>query len=120
MTIQATLCFIIHNNRVLLLKKNPGLFGAGKWNAPGGKLQPKETAEQCASREVYEGDRAQGSKAEKDWNARFLQVQQTRRPGLDSTRIPHETVPRDHQGEQRRDSPMVPDRSASIGRDVGG
>src|SRR6266700_1893310 len=54
MTIQATLCFILHDNRVLLLKKNPGLFGAGKWNAPGGKLQPKETAEQCATREVYE------------------------------------------------------------------
>src|SRR2546427_12105241 len=54
MTIQATLCFILHDNRVLLLKKNPGLFGAGIWNAPGGKLQPKETAEQCAAREVYE------------------------------------------------------------------
>ncbi len=54
MTIQATLCFILHDNRVLLLKKNPDLFGAGKWNAPGGKLQPKETPEQCATREVYE------------------------------------------------------------------
>ena len=37
-----------------MLKKNPGLFGAGKWNAPGGKLHPKETAENCAVREVYE------------------------------------------------------------------
>src|SRR5713226_9149600 len=54
MSIQATLCFILHGNRVLLLKKNPGPFGAGKWNAPGGKLQPKETAEHCATREVYE------------------------------------------------------------------
>jgi 8-oxo-dGTP diphosphatase len=54
MTIHATLCFIFDDNRVLLLKKNPGLFGAGKWNAPGGKLQPKETAEHCAVREVYE------------------------------------------------------------------
>jgi 8-oxo-dGTP diphosphatase len=54
MTIHATLCFILHDNRVLLLKKNPGLFGAGKWNAPGGKLQPKETTEYCAVREVYE------------------------------------------------------------------
>src|SRR5712664_3298519 len=54
MTIQATLCCIVHDNRVLLLKKNPGLFGAGKWNAPGGKLQSKETAEHCATREVYE------------------------------------------------------------------
>jgi 8-oxo-dGTP diphosphatase len=54
MTIHATLCFILHDNKVLLLKKNPGLFGAGKWNAPGGKLQPNETAEHCATREVYE------------------------------------------------------------------
>ena len=37
-----------------MLKKNPGLFGADKWNASGGKLQPKETAEQCTAREVYE------------------------------------------------------------------
>ena len=37
-----------------MLKKNPGLFGASKWNAPGGKLQPKETAERCAAREVSE------------------------------------------------------------------
>src|SRR3989475_8058362 len=54
MTIQAPLCFILHNNRILLLKKIPGLVGAGKWNAPGGKLQPRETAEHCAIREVYE------------------------------------------------------------------
>jgi 8-oxo-dGTP pyrophosphatase MutT (NUDIX family) len=54
MTIHATLCFILHENKVLLLKKKPGLFGAGKWNAPGGKLQPNETPEKCARREVYE------------------------------------------------------------------
>ena len=54
MTIHATLCFILDKNRVLLLKKTPGLFGGGKWNAPGGKLQPSETAEHCAAREVFE------------------------------------------------------------------
>ncbi len=54
MTIQATLCFIVHDDKVLLLKKNPGLFGAGKRNAPGGKLQPNEDAEHCAVREVFE------------------------------------------------------------------
>ncbi len=54
MTIHATLCFIVHDNKVLLLKKNPGLFGAGKWNAPGGKLQPNEDAEHCAVRETQE------------------------------------------------------------------
>jgi 8-oxo-dGTP diphosphatase len=54
MTIHATLCFILHNDKILLLRKNPGLFGAGKWNAPGGKLQPGEDAEHCAVREVRE------------------------------------------------------------------
>lgn len=54
MPIHATLCFILDENRVLLLKKNPGLFGAGKWNAPGGKLHPNETPEECAVREVRE------------------------------------------------------------------
>jgi 8-oxo-dGTP diphosphatase len=54
MTIHATLCFITHDDKVLLLKKNPGLFGAGKWNAPGGKLQPGETPDNCAVREVRE------------------------------------------------------------------
>lgn len=54
MTIHATLCFILRDNSVLLLKKNPGLFGAGKWNAPGGKLQLDEDLEHCAVREAHE------------------------------------------------------------------
>jgi len=54
LSIQATLCFILKNDKVLLLKKNPGLFGAGKWNAPGGKQQSDETVEECAVRETFE------------------------------------------------------------------
>lgn len=54
MTIEATLCFIVRNNEVLLLKKSAGLFGQGKWNAPGGKILPGETAKECAIREVLE------------------------------------------------------------------
>ena len=54
MTIEGTLCFILRNNEVLLLKKSVGLFGQGKWNAPGGKILPGETAQQCAVREVLE------------------------------------------------------------------
>ena len=54
MTIQATLCFILRDNKVLLLKKSKGLFGQDKWNAPGGKILPGEDAEQCAVREVRE------------------------------------------------------------------
>ena len=54
MTTEATLCFIVQDNKVLLLKKSEGLFGQGKWNAPGGKIKPGEAAGQCAVREVLE------------------------------------------------------------------
>ena len=57
MTIQATLCFILKDNRVLLLNKSRGLFGQGKWNAPGGKILPDEEPEECAVREVFEETR---------------------------------------------------------------
>jgi 8-oxo-dGTP diphosphatase len=54
MTTEATLCYIFSGSDVLLQKKGDGLFGAGKWNAPGGKVEMGETTEQAAIREVYE------------------------------------------------------------------
>jgi 8-oxo-dGTP diphosphatase len=57
LTIQATLCFILKNGRVLLLKKSRGLFGQGKWNAPGGKILPNEEPSACAIRESFEETR---------------------------------------------------------------
>jgi 8-oxo-dGTP diphosphatase len=54
LTIQATICFILRDDEALLLKKSAGLFGQGKWNAPGGKIKPAESAEECAVREVLE------------------------------------------------------------------
>ena len=50
---KAVLCFIFHENRVLLIEKLRGL-GAGKVNAPGGRLEPGETPLQAAIREVQE------------------------------------------------------------------
>ncbi|RFC44738.1 MAG: NUDIX family [Verrucomicrobia bacterium] len=50
---RANLCFIVKNGRVLLIRKKRGL-GAGKINAPGGKLEPGETALQAAIRETQE------------------------------------------------------------------
>jgi 8-oxo-dGTP diphosphatase len=47
-------CFILEDNEVLLLKKSKGLFGQGKWNAPGGKILPNEEPKTCAVREVFE------------------------------------------------------------------
>lgn len=49
----ATLTFIFKGNRVLLIRKKRGL-GAGKINAPGGRLEPDETMLECAIREVQE------------------------------------------------------------------
>jgi 8-oxo-dGTP diphosphatase len=57
LTIQATLCFILKDNKILLLKKSKGLIGQGKWNAPGGKILPNEEPRDCAVREVFEETR---------------------------------------------------------------
>lgn len=52
-TDQATLCFILRKEEVLLIEKKRGL-GKGKINAPGGKFDPGETARECAIRETEE------------------------------------------------------------------
>ncbi len=49
----ATLLFVRHADRVLLIRKKRGL-GAGKINGPGGRLDPGETPDECAIREVQE------------------------------------------------------------------
>ena len=49
----ATLCFIVKDDSILLIRKKRGL-GAGKINGPGGRIDPGETPEQCAVREVQE------------------------------------------------------------------
>ena len=51
--IEATLVFIHQGTRVLLIEKLRGI-GMGKINGPGGKIDPGETPEQCAVREVQE------------------------------------------------------------------
>ena len=50
---RATLLFVVKNGQVLLIHKKRGL-GAGKINAPGGRLDPGETPLECAIREVQE------------------------------------------------------------------
>ena len=51
--VRATLLFVRRGDEVLLIRKKRGL-GAGKINGPGGKIDPGETAVQCAIREVQE------------------------------------------------------------------
>jgi 8-oxo-dGTP diphosphatase len=53
-TIEAIVCAIIREGRILLQRKTAGRFGEGKWNGPGGKLGPGETPDECARREVRE------------------------------------------------------------------
>ena len=48
-----TLLFVVEPPRVLLIEKLTG-HGAGKVNAPGGKLEPGETPLACAQRETFE------------------------------------------------------------------
>ncbi len=50
---QATLCFVLQNQQILLIEKKRGL-GMGKVNGPGGKFDPGETALECAIRETRE------------------------------------------------------------------
>lgn len=53
MTIYGTICHIIRDGKTLLIRKQKG-FGAGKLNAPGGKLKGGEKPEECVIREVFE------------------------------------------------------------------
>ena len=49
----AVLCFIIHDGKILLIRKKKGL-GAGKVNAPGGRIESGESPEDAALRECRE------------------------------------------------------------------
>lgn len=51
---QATLCFLIKNNKILLAMKKRG-FAAGKWNGAGGKPNNEDgNIEATAKRETFE------------------------------------------------------------------
>ena len=49
-----TLCYVFHDGKVLLQKKAAGMFGEGRWNGPGGKIEENESPEKAAIREVRE------------------------------------------------------------------
>lgn len=52
-SIITNLCYIINDDMVLLQKKSRG-FGVGKWNAPGGKKEEKESIKESVLREIKE------------------------------------------------------------------
>lgn len=72
MTTQATLCYIFSSQGVLLQKKARGLFGEGRWNAPGGKVAAGETPERAAIREVHEETSLELGGIEKVGTLRFF------------------------------------------------
>jgi 8-oxo-dGTP diphosphatase len=51
--IQSTLCYIITEGKILLIRKKKG-FGAGKYNGAGGKIKEGETPSIAAVREFEE------------------------------------------------------------------
>jgi 8-oxo-dGTP diphosphatase len=66
----ATLVFVYRDERLLLIHKKRGL-GAGKINGPGGRLEPGETLEACAVREVQEELRITPKNLERAGELRF-------------------------------------------------
>lgn len=48
------LCYIINDRGEVLLQYKRRGFGAGKWNGPGGKVEPGESLEQSVIREIKE------------------------------------------------------------------
>ncbi|MDF1497682.1 MAG: 8-oxo-dGTP diphosphatase [Patescibacteria group bacterium] len=48
-----TLCYPLIDGKVLLAMKKRG-FGVGKWNGPGGKVEPGESIEDACHRETLE------------------------------------------------------------------
>ena len=70
---RATLLFVFDGHRVLLIRKKRGL-GAGKINAPGGRIEPGETPIQAAERELTEevGVRAVGTRERGELSFQFV------------------------------------------------
>ncbi len=52
----ATLCYVRQHNQTLMIHriKKSNDMHQGKWNGLGGKLEPGETPEECAAREIQE------------------------------------------------------------------
>lgn len=68
---RATLVFVIKDRSVLLINKLRG-HGKGKVNAPGGKIELGESAEECAARELYEEVGVRAVELKLGANLRFL------------------------------------------------
>ena len=52
--LQVTAAVILRDGLVLLARRQPGSRHGGRWEFPGGKLEPGETLEECLVREIRE------------------------------------------------------------------
>ncbi|MCF8366880.1 MAG: (deoxy)nucleoside triphosphate pyrophosphohydrolase [Bacteroidales bacterium] len=52
--INVTCAIIQEGNKILAVKRAHGMHLAGKWEFPGGKIEPGESAEDCIVREILE------------------------------------------------------------------
>lgn len=71
---RATLVYVLSNHSVLLIKKLRGI-GKGKVNAPGGKVEPGETVQECAIRELEEEVGLQASSVRFGASLKFLDLE---------------------------------------------
>jgi 8-oxo-dGTP diphosphatase len=53
-TLRVAAGVLIEEGRVLIAQRRPGRTEGGKWEFPGGKLEPGETPEECLVRELAE------------------------------------------------------------------
>lgn len=51
---EVTAAIILKENKVLIAQRAPGENLAGKWEFPGGKIEPGETLQECLMREIRE------------------------------------------------------------------
>ena len=51
---EVTAAIIMNENRVLIAERAPDENLAGKWEFPGGKIEPGETPQECLKREIRE------------------------------------------------------------------
>jgi len=52
--VKVTAGILEENGRVLIARRRPGRHMAGKWEFPGGKIEPGETPEESLARELSE------------------------------------------------------------------